>query len=124
MKIEMTSDVQPAKDSGSTDGFAKWIVVNREVKITITALVTTYSTLNTLGSETGTGLQLDPLHDPGLRRLGLPAELPDCGVRHRRGRIRPGGQEDGHQVPHHDCGDWRKRCEPAIPHRLVLIGDA
>ncbi len=62
VEIEMTADMQPARGIG---GFAKWIMVDREVKVTVTHLLTDYSQITAPGTEVTTGFQLDLCTIPG-----------------------------------------------------------
>ncbi len=64
--IELTADVQPADNFAATDGFKKYIVTNREMKVEIKHLVETYASyFPTPGTELATGLQIDLNTTPG-----------------------------------------------------------
>lgn len=65
VQVQMTSKVEPSRSIGAEDGFKKWVVVDREVVITRTALNEDYSVLPAPGTETATGFQLDLGTVPG-----------------------------------------------------------
>lgn len=62
VEIEMTADMQATHGIG---GFAKWLMCDREVKVTVTHLLTDYSVITPPGEEITTGFQLDLCTIPG-----------------------------------------------------------
>lgn len=67
VSIEMTANMEAARGIG---GFAKWIMTDREVKVTTTHLLTDFSQITAPGTEVTTGLQIDLCTIPG-RAAGL-----------------------------------------------------
>lgn len=67
VEIEWTSTLgDPVKNLGATDAFAKYIVVEREFKVTVTELVTDYGgQIYYPGTEVATGMQIDLCNIPG-----------------------------------------------------------
>lgn len=72
IEIEMTADMQPVRKLGA---FAKWVCVSRQVTITVTSVVDTYSEIQHPGDLLTQGLQVDLCTVPG-RAAGFFAPRP------------------------------------------------
>lgn len=67
IQVQITSTVQPARSFGGTGGFAKWIVTERDVTMTVTEIIegTGYASIDAPGTLVSGGLQVDLCTQPG-----------------------------------------------------------